>query len=122
MVQVGNQPGIERVRIVSKPQFDSDGDGTDRHLHQRLASILIDVEFNEPVKVTGTATNYLSHVRMRIEVGSGFDVLRLDRSPGLLHGGKTMRFKYEQVFAGDSDSDGIRVLTRTVADKLRTRL
>ena len=121
-IQVGNQPGIERVRIVSKPQFDSDGDGT-ADTYIKGAPIKIDVEFNEPVKVTGT-------IRLRFDRGKDDANLGNSRrtvdatSADLRHNGQTLRFTYTvgnsnncsaTTQQGDCDPDGIWVQTLTNA-------
>ena len=51
-IQVGNQPRIERIRIVSQPTYDADNNG-ENDTYARQDRILIDVEFNEPVTVAG---------------------------------------------------------------------
>ena len=112
-IQVGNQPGIERVRIVSKPQYDSDGDGT-ADTYIRGAPIHIDVEFNEPVKVTGD-----KKLRLRLDLGTDDTNQGNSRKTvsaySVLHNGQTLRFEYS--VAGhdtnanlrDRDSDGVWV-------------
>ncbi len=116
IIQVGNQPGIERVRIVSKPMFDADGDGT-ADTYIKDAPIHIDVEFNEPVKVTGD-----KNLRLRLDLGTDDANQGNSRESPTLdsvrHNGQTLRFTYTVERSntctattqhGDCDRDGIWV-------------
>ena len=122
-IQIGNQPGIERVRIVSKPQLDSDGDGTD-DTYIRGASIYIDVEFNEPVVLGGTGD-----VRLRLDLGNDDANLGNSRETmdldSVRHNGQTLRFKFTvgrsntctaTTQQGYCDRDGIWVQPRSATD------
>ena len=76
--------------------------------------VLIDVEFNGPVKVSGARNK----VTLRPAVGSDSalprdirEILRL-RGDSERHGGETLRFTYT-VVAADTDTDGLFVLKDT---------
>ena len=114
-VQVPGGPQIDRVRIVSKPTYDSDGDGT-ADTYVRDDEILIDVEFDEPVAVGGDG-----NVRLRLDVGTDDTNQGNSRKTvstySVLHNGQTLRFVY--TVAGhdtnpnlrDRDADGVWVQT-----------
>ncbi|MDE0652235.1 MAG: fibronectin type III domain-containing protein [bacterium] len=88
-------PEIERVRIVSSPTHDSGGGRFDTYA--RGDTILVDVELNAPVTVTGAN----SDVNLKLAVGANTRSAPLDQ---VLYGDQTLRFAYE-VVAGDTDTD-----------------
>ena len=88
-------PEIERVRIVSSPTHDSGGGRFDTYA--RGDTILVDVELNAPVTVTGAN----SDVNLKLAVGANTRSAPLDQ---VLYGDQTLRFAYE-VVAGDADTD-----------------
>ena len=99
---------IDMVRIVSTPSHDADGDGTyDTYILGE--TILIDVEFSDPVEVNGDG-----NARLWLDLGSDDTDLTNSRivlsDYSVLHGGMTVRFSHT-VEAGDSDSDGVWVQT-----------
>ena len=105
----GEPPVIDYVRIVSHPTFDADGDGT-HDTYIRNDAILVDVEFSEPVEVTGGGD-----VRLRLDLGDDDNNLNNSRKglthPGVVYGGRTLRFTY-QVQRADRDlTDGVWVQT-----------
>ena len=109
------RPFIERVRIVSAPTHDANGDGRN-DTYVKGDKIAFDVEFTEPVEVTGLENPdglNANHVRMRLQVGP--DEVNKRKTTDLklanvFHGGKTLRFEWE-VAAGDNDPDGVFVET-----------
>ena len=101
-------PAIDLVRIVSHPTYDADGDGAfDTYIEGD--SILIDVEFSEPVDVTGGGD-----VRLRLDVGGDDSNPNNSRRPigppAVVYGGETLRFAY-MVRSTDEDTDGVWVQT-----------
>ena len=101
-------PAIDLVRIVSHPTWDADGDGAfDTYIEGD--SILIDVEFSEPVEVTGGGD-----VRLRLDVGGDdgnpSNSRRPIGPPTVVYGGETLRFAY-MVRSTDADPDGVWVQT-----------
>ncbi|WP_419857168.1 SwmB domain-containing protein [Candidatus Palauibacter irciniicola] len=102
------QPTINLVRIVSWPTFDADNNGTD-DTYLRHDEILVDVEFSEPIEVTGGG-----EVRLRLQVGNNRKVLGSTGGntalPRVLHGGRTLRFKHV-VQPGDVAANGVFVHT-----------
>ena len=105
---LAGQPTIDLVRIVSWPTFDADNNGSD-DTYLRHDEILVDVEFSEPIEVTGGG-----EVRLRLQVGSNRRVLGSTSAntalPRVLHGGRTLRFKHV-VQPGDATADGVFVHT-----------
>jgi len=145
-IRIGYGPQVHRVRIVSRPSYDADGDGT-ADTYVRGDKILVDVEFgsepptvdadgntvygrDEPVEIGGSRAN----VKLRLDLGPAGRALRLNRkqlsSPKLLHGGETMRFTYTvgtgancgntdpPLPSGDCDSDGVWVQTAADSDRV----
>ena len=125
VIRVGHGPKIHRVRIVSNPTYDADGDGVP-DTYVLGDRILIDVEAgaqsgrDEPMEIGGK----LDHVRLRLDLGPDDADLgnsrRLLRSPEVRHGGETLRFAYTVVSgsdcgtedaSGDCDRDGVWVQT-----------
>ncbi len=100
-------PKIDLVRIVSAPTYDADSDGV-RDTFVQGDKILADVEYSEPVSVTGTP-------RLRLQLGTDGsgpvtgNRKRMDMESEL-HGGRTLRFAYT-VAAADTDTDGVWVET-----------
>ena len=110
-IKVGDGPRINRVRIVSRPTYDSNGDGRN-DTYIRGDRILFDVEFgaHQPVKIGGN-----KQLRLRIDLGT--DNLSLNDGSrevlsqySQLYGDETLRFAYT-VQAGDRDTDGVWVQT-----------
>ncbi|MCY4633654.1 MAG: SwmB domain-containing protein, partial [Acidobacteria bacterium] len=95
------------MRIVSAPTYDADSDGV-RDTFVQGDKILADVEYSEPVSVTGTP-------RLRLQLGTDGsgpvtgNRKRMDMESEL-HGGRTLRFAYT-VAAADTDTDGVWVET-----------
>ena len=106
VVQVG-APSIELVQIVSAPTYDGDGDGGfDTYIAGD--EILVDVQFTEAVKVTGTPENASAKTRVILEVNGANKFANLLEDGGVLYGGRRLRFGYT-VTAADSDTDGVYV-------------
>ena len=114
--RVGPTPTIDLVRIVSAPTYDADSDGV-RDTYVRADKILVDVEYSEPVSVTGTP-------RLRLQLGaddSGGAVVVANRKQvnfeSRLHGGRTLRFAYTvaghdtNTNLNDVDADGVWIET-----------
>ena len=102
-------PRISLVRVVSKPTADAVGRDGVHDTYMSEDRILVDVEFDMVVEVTGgTATGGSgnSDVKLRLEIGGAEKDLPLE---AVLHGGRTLRFAYE-VQSADSDADGFRVV------------
>ena len=111
-------PAIDLVRIVSVPTYDADSDGrTDTYV--RGDKILVDVDFTEPVRVSGGGD-----VRLRLDLGADDSDPSNSRktlsSPTVVHGGMTLRFAYTvqtgsgctgTTPSGDCDADGVWVQT-----------
>ena len=106
-------PEIELVRIVSAPTYDADSDGV-RDTFVRGDKILVDIEYSEPVTVTGTP-------RLRLQLGDDSEAVG-DNRQGMdleseLHGGRTLRFAYAVqghdtiTDRNDVDPDGVWVET-----------
>ncbi|MDE0381983.1 MAG: fibronectin type III domain-containing protein [Rhodospirillales bacterium] len=109
-IRVGDGPRIHRVRIVSRPTYDSNGDGVN-DTYIRGDRILIDVEFgaHQPVKIFNGV-----QVRLRLDLGADGNTRAANRK-GLtqysqLYGDETLRFVYT-VVTGDTDPDGVWVQT-----------
>ncbi len=114
-VQVGQAPRINNVWVSSAPTHDSDGDGT-FDTYVRGDKILFDVEFSQPVEVTGTP-------RIRMDLGAdnnahGDGSRRVVSLDSVLNGGMTLRFVYtvatgsncgQATATGDCDGDGVWV-------------
>ena len=102
-------PTIDLVRFVSRPTHDSGNDNV-FNTYIRGDEILVDVEYSEPVEVTGDYDN----VRVRLDLGSDDATLGNSRKvmklKDLLNGGRTLRFAYA-VAASDTDADGLWVQT-----------
>ena len=100
-------PVIDLVRIVSWPTRDADGDGTD-DTYIRGDQILVDVEFSEPVEVTGGGD-----VRLRLDIGDDdtdpTNSRKMIGSPKVLHNGRTLRFAYAVQAADTDTTDGVWV-------------
>ena len=121
-VRVPGGPQITQVRIVSHPTYDSAGKDGVPDTYVRNDEILVDVEFNEPVAVSGD-----NKVRLRLDLGTD------DADPGnsrrvttdadysVLYGGRTLRFAYK-VVASDNDTDGVWVQTGTLSGVAHTVL
>ena len=107
------RPFIDRVRIVSAPTHDANGDGRN-DTYVQGDKIAFDVEFTEPVEVKGIEDgDTANHVRMRLQVGpDGVNKRKTTdlKLANVFHGGKTLRFEWE-VAAGDNDPDGVFVET-----------
>ena len=100
-------PTIDLVRIVSHPTHDADSNGqTDTYVFRD--EILVDVEYSEPIEVTGDYDN----VRLRLDLGaddSNKDNSRVTATlQSVLYGGRTLRFAYT-VTSTDTDADGVWV-------------
>ena len=98
-------PTIDLVRIISAPTHDADSDGV-RETYIRGDKILVDVEYSEPVKVTGTP-------RLRLQLGDDATPANNRKQVNFeskLHGGRTLRFAYT-VAASDADTTGVWVET-----------
>ena len=120
-LEIGDRPKISRVRIVSSPTLDSDGDGTN-DTYVRGDRILIDVEFDgQPIAVGGE-----KKVRLRLDVGPDdgdpsnsrqvlpFDVDNLRRADEVLRFVHTVGVGSrcgEAARTGDCDPDGVWVQT-----------
>ena len=108
-LSAADAPKIEVVRVVSAPTHDSDDDGQ-FDTYVRGDKILFDVEFSEPVEVTGE----YSGVKLRIDLGADDTTLtnsrKVLRLGSVLNGGRTLRFAYT-VTASDTDADGVWVQT-----------
>ena len=97
-VQVGvDPPKVHRVRIVSRPTLDADGDGT-FDTYVAGDRIMVDVEFgvprsapglgpDEPLKVGGDGDD----VQLRLDMGGATRVLS---NPELAHSGMSLRFTH----------------------------
>ena len=94
----------ELMRFVSAPTYDSNSDGV-RDTYVEGDKVLVYVEFNEPVVVSGAEP----HLRLNLGTdGSGAtETMGLE---SVLHGGMTLRFAYT-VASGDADADGLWVET-----------
>ena len=93
-------PTIDYVRIVSHPSLGS--------TYIRGDEIFVDVDFSEPVEVTGAG-----EVRLRLNLGGSDNTLGNPSGTGtalptLLNGGRTLRFAYT-VQSSDTDADGVFV-------------
>ncbi len=108
-LSAADAPTIEVVRVVSAPTHDSDDDGQ-FDTYVRGDKILFDLEFSEPVEVTGE----YSGVKLRVDLGADDTVLtnsrKVLRLDSVLNGGRTLRFAYT-VTASDTDADGVWVQT-----------
>ena len=110
---MGPTPTIDLVRIVSAPTYDADSDGV-RDTFVRGDKILVDVEYNVPVTVTGTP-------RLRLQLGDDSNAVADNRQgmdlESVLHGGMTLRFAYTvdghdtNTNRNDVDPDGVWVET-----------
>ena len=103
--KVGPTPTIDLVRIVSAPTYDADSDGV-RDTFVRGDKILVDVEYSEPVSVTGTP-------RLRLQLGDDATPANNRKQVNFeseLHGGRTLRFAYT-VAASDADATGVWIET-----------
>ena len=109
-IEVGKRPKINRIRIVSRPTYDSDGDGTN-DTYVRGDTIFVDVEFggNQPVALGGAKT-----VKLRLDLGADDSnlgnsqrVLTLDPD-NLIYADEVLRFTY-RVKATDTDTSGVWV-------------
>ena len=113
VVQVG-APAIELVRMASAPTYDSNNDGQfDTYIAGD--TILVDVQFTEPVEVTGTPETAGATPRLRLDVGPSSnsqadnrETMGLLEDGGSLYGGRRLRFGYT-VKATDTDPDGVWV-------------
>ena len=103
-------PTIQLVRIVSAPTYDSNDDDR-RDTYVQGDEILVDVEFLQPVRVTGDGD-----VELHLDLGADDTDQTNSRKtltpPTVMHGGMTLRFAYT-VLAADTDSDGVWVQTGT---------
>ena len=100
-------PRIDLVRVVSSPTHDANGDGK-FDTYGRGDTIVVDVEYSEPVEVQLTVGG---KVGVRLLVGrDGSATLKRAEITGVRHGGKTLRFAYE-VQRPDFDPDGVQVGT-----------
>ena len=113
VVQVG-APAIELVRMASAPTYDANNDGQfDTYIAGD--TILVDVQFTEPVEVTGTPETAGATPRLRLDVGPSSnsqadnrETMGLLEDGGSLYGGRRLRFGYT-VKATDTDPDGVWV-------------
>ena len=106
VVQVG-APSIELVQIVSAPTYNSGaGNGFDTYIAGD--TILVDVQFTEAVKVTGTPTIASAKTRVLLDLNGENKFANLLEDGGVLYGGRRLRFGYT-VTASDTDTDGVFV-------------
>ena len=120
VVQVG-APAIELVRMASAPTYDANNDGQfDTYIAGD--TILVDVQFTEPVEVTGTPETAGATPRLRLDVGpssnsqaANRETMGLLEDGGSLYGGRRLRFGYT-VKATDTDPDGVWVQTTGAND------
>ena len=101
-------PKIASVKFRQWATYDADSDGR-RDTYVEDDVVLVDVEFTEPVRVTGDGD-----VRLHLDLGADDSTQtnsrRTLRFPSVLNGGTTLRFEYT-VEAGDTDTDGMWVQT-----------
>ena len=101
-------PKIDRVQIVSWPSHDANGRGRyDTYI--RGETILVDVVFNEPVRVGGDA-NVVVRLDLGEDDGDPDNSRRTATLQSVRYGDTVLRFAYT-VADGDTDSDGVWVQT-----------
>ena len=128
LVRIG-AAAIELVQVASAPTYDSDGDGRfDTYIEGD--TILVDVQFTEPVRVIGTPAEAGARPRVWLDLGddSGLRadnraVAELLEAGGELYGGRRLRFGYtvkggngeactSATTTADCDLDGLWVQTK----------
>ena len=101
-------PKISSVTFRSWATYDTNSDGR-RDTYVEDDVVLVDVDFTEPVRVTGDGD-----VRLHLDLGADDSTQTNSRKtlthPSVLYGGMTLRFEYT-VAAGDTDTDGLWVQT-----------
>ena len=99
---------VELVRIVSQATADQQGSDGVADTYVAGDVILVDVEMDRTVAVTGAN----SDVTLALEIGGGTENVPLQ---SVLYSGRTLRFAHT-VVAGNSDTDGVRVLANAAGD------